>query len=542
MNTQKTKFSTVSFIFISLILLNVHVQGQITLSGADEIATHYAPIISPKNLHEKLAILSSDSLQGRETGTLGAERAAYYIQSNFKAYGLLPPVVHAEKKNSYFMPIPLKKWVSKIGQLSIRNLVLETNKDFIPVSRGASQIQDLSQHELILDFNNSKDSLHSLAFKNIDIKDKIVILIPSKFSDDTVNVQGMTTLYNYFRSLRKDLNVLVARNPKAIFVVSSNATNLMSNETFNKYQNSPLMGFDPKGNDKSFGIFLLSPKACNKILSLVKQPSLHASNKAKPLAVNTLVYKEEVHLSQPLKVDEVSASNVLGFMEGKDLKDEVLVISAHYDHLGIQDGKIYHGADDDGSGTAALLNVAEAFSKAKKEGHGPRRSILFLANVGEEKGLLGSYYYSEHPIFPIQQTITDLNIDMIGRIDREHQKDSNYVYVIGSGKLSTGLQSISESINKKFMNLNMDYTYDSPKDPNQFYYRSDHYNFARLGIPIIFYFNGVHEDYHQPTDVIEKINFGIYSKRAQLVFYTAWDLANRDDRPKVDRKSDFDNK
>jgi len=295
------------------------------------------------------------------------------------------------------------------------------------------------------------------------------------------------------------------------------------------------MGFDPNGVGSPLGIFLLSPEATEQILGLSSQSI--ASLKAKPAGPITLA--QELHLNIPLKVDDVAASDVLGFMEGTDLKDQVLVLSAHYDHLGKHDGKIYHGADDDGSGTAALLTMADAFSKAKKAGHGPRRSILFLANVGEEKGLLGSYYYSEHPVFPVAKTITDLNVDMIGRVDSAHIKDSAYVYVIGSGKLSSTLQNISETVNKKFMNLSLDYTYDSPTDPNQFYYRSDHYNFARLGIPIIFYFNGVHEDYHQPTDVIEKINFGIYSKRTQLVFYTAWDLANRTDRPIVDRKSDF---
>ncbi len=234
--------------------------------------------------------------------------------------------------------------------------------------------------------------------------------------------------------------------------------------------------------------------------------------------------------------------DVIGYLEGGDLKKEVLVISAHYDHLGEQNGQIYHGADDDGSGTSAILNLASSFCKAKKEGNGPRRSILFIANVGEEEGLLGSHFYTEHPLFPIKNTITDLNIDMVGRIDTVHARDSNYIYVIGSGKLSSDLQSISEESNNRYSHLKLDYTFDSPQDPNQFYYRSDHYNFAKLGIPIIFYFNGVHEDYHKPTDIIEKINFGIYTKRVQLIFYTAWDLANRTVPPKVDRKNDFNNR
>jgi Zn-dependent M28 family amino/carboxypeptidase len=237
---------------------------------------------------------------------------------------------------------------------------------------------------------------------------------------------------------------------------------------------------------------------------------------------------------------DVKAVDVLGYMPGTDLKDEVLVFSAHYDHLGLNPkgpDKVYNGADDDGSGTTGILEIAQAFSKAKKDGHGPRRSILFLGNVGEEKGLLGSEYYTDHPVFPMANTITDLNIDMIGRVGEEYigKPDSaNYVYTIGSAMLSKELHQINEDANNKYTHLEQDYKYDDPNDPNRFYYRSDHYNFAKHGVPIIFYFNGVHADYHQVSDEVSKINFPLLAKRAQLVFYTGWELANRDKRPMVD--------
>jgi Zn-dependent M28 family amino/carboxypeptidase len=215
-----------------------------------------------------------------------------------------------------------------------------------------------------------------------------------------------------------------------------------------------------------------------------------------------------------------------------------VIITAHYDHVGKRsDGTIYYGADDDGSGTTGILELAEAFMTAKAAGKGPRRSILLMPVSGEEKGLWGSQYYSENPVFPLEKTSVDLNIDMIGRIGSDYlnDKDSvNYVYTIGDDKLSSDLAPITDLVNKTYLNMKLDRKYNDPKDPNRFYYRSDHYNFAAKGVPIIFYFNGVHADYHKPTDTPDKINYPLMAKRAQLVFYTAWEMANRDEMLKRD--------
>ena len=161
---------------------------------------------------------------------------------------------------------------------------------------------------------------------------------------------------------------------------------------------------------------------------------------------------------------------------------------------------------------------------------------MFLHVTGEEKGLLGSQYYTDNdPIFPLAETVADLNIDMIGRIDPKREGDRNYIYLIGSDKLSTDLHNISEEVNKKYMNIELDYTYNDENDPNRFYYRSDHYNFVKNNIPIIFYFNGTHDDYHRPSDTPDKINYDLLENRARLVFYTAWEVANRNDRLVVDK-------
>ena len=229
------------------------------------------------------------------------------------------------------------------------------------------------------------------------------------------------------------------------------------------------------------------------------------------------------------------SQNVLAFIKGSEKPDEIIVLSAHYDHVGIENGEVYNGADDDGSGTVALIEIAKAFQKAKKQGNGPKRSILFLHVTGEEIGLYGSRYYTENPLFPLSNTVVNLNVDMIGRIGSEKEGNDNYVYLIGSDKLSQELHDVSEAVNKRYTNLELDYTYNDDNDPNRFYYRSDHYNFAKNDIPVIFYFNGTHKDYHKHTDTPDKIEYELLAKRSRLIFLTAWELANREARIKPDK-------
>ena len=232
-----------------------------------------------------------------------------------------------------------------------------------------------------------------------------------------------------------------------------------------------------------------------------------------------------------IKGETVNTENVVAIIEGKTKPEEYIVISSHLDHIGLENGAINNGADDDGSGTVALLEIAQAFQAAVDAGEGPDRSIVFLHVSGEEKGLLGSKYYTNNPLYPLANTIANLNIDMVGRTDPKRTEGRReYVYLIGSNRLSTDLHEISEAANKATLNLDLDYTYNALDDPNRFYFRSDHYNFAKNNIPVIFYFNGTHADYHKPTDTVEKIEFDLLKLRTQLVFYTAWELANRTER------------
>jgi len=229
-------------------------------------------------------------------------------------------------------------------------------------------------------------------------------------------------------------------------------------------------------------------------------------------------------------------SNIIAYVAGSDevLKNEIIVISAHYDHLGVRDGKVYNGADDNGSGTSALLEIAEAFQKAAENGEQPKRSYIFLGLTAEEMGLLGSEYYVKHEWIPLAQTVADLNIDMIGRVtDSILEKDHYQVSIIGSNLMSDDLHDAHEEAHQKYSTLLLDYTYNALDHPTKLYFRSDHYNFAKNGIPSIFYFGGFHEDYHEETDEIATINFEKIRQVSTLVFHTAWILGNAPERPAV---------
>jgi len=242
----------------------------------------------------------------------------------------------------------------------------------------------------------------------------------------------------------------------------------------------------------------------------------------------------DLNLNLQVNKTSLAGQNILAFVEGTDKKEELVIVTAHYDHVGYRGDEIFNGADDNGTGTSCLLEISDALMQAKNNGYSPSRSILCMWVTGEEKGLLGSEYYSENPIFPIAQTVANVNIDMIGRSDKKYTGRSDYIYVIGSDRLSTDLHNINEDINNQFSRLTFDYTFNGENDPNRFYYRSDHYNFAKKGIPSIFFFSGVHEDYHQPTDTPDKINYAKTEHISRHILQLIWELSNREDRIRVD--------
>ncbi|WP_423148940.1 M28 family peptidase [Rubrolithibacter danxiaensis] len=521
---------------ISLLTIGIGLSLQVL--GQNPVAEKYAKFIDTVDARKHLSILASDEFEGRETGTPGAEKAANYIAGEFKKLGLKAPV-----NGSYFQQVPLIETKFEVSSFLVNSQAFENGKDFY--FSGTPQSQTIKTNELVfIGYGISSENYDDL--KGTDVTGKIVLLInkgePVKDGVSAVTKSSETS--DWSRSKAKRIQSLLSKNPAAILAVSPDVDPLL--KKYPGYFTEGRLSLKKESSETEKAktpIINITPEVADKLLQSTGKSyeSLKAAidNSGKPA---TQVVKADFSTSFGLQNRDVTAVNVLGYLEGKDLKNELVVVSAHYDHIGLTNegtDKVNNGADDDGSGTTGILEIARAFSKAKAEGKGPRRSILFLGNVGEEKGLLGSEWYSEHPVFPLENTITNLNIDMIGRVDSVHQSNPNYCYLIGSDKLSTDLHKISEKANATYTKLDLDYKYNDPNDPERIYYRSDHYNFAKHNIPIIFYFNGVHEDYHKPSDEISKIRFDLLVKRARLVFYTCWDLVNRDKRPVVDKKTDM---
>lgn len=344
-----------------------------------------------------------------------------------------------------------------------------------------------------------------------------------------------------FAGARNDMKAELAfrKGAKGVFFVMPSTENFK--QTLNLYRNyltgSSISLQDNTREEQPFQAYT-SLEALAKLLNTTKSALKGYTDKiAEKERAFHYSKTSKIRLMGTADAKPLRTANVLGYLEGTDRKEELIVITAHYDHVGTQEGEIYNGADDDGSGTVAVLEIAEAFAEAVKAGNRPRRSVLFITFTGEEKGLLGSEFYSDNPVFSLENTVTNLNIDMIGRIDEKYEDNPNYIYLIGSDRLSTDLDKLSKRIARAYKpKMKLDYTYNHPDDPNRFYERSDHYNFAKHGIPVIFYFNGTHKDYHQPTDTVEKINFEKMEEIAQLIFLTAWEISQRDERPKVDGK------
>ena len=494
-------------------------------------AVKYSKLITADDAKKHLSILASDNFEGRETGKPGADKAANYIADQFKKLGLQAPV-----NGTYFFDVPLTQNSLNVSAFNINGHAFANGEDFF-------------LNGLFVDKNIVAPAIVFVGYgtdaelAGIDLTGKVVLWINE---DKPETGKTANTSYRMSAGRLAIVKAIQAKNPTAILAANGELGPLL--KRFGSSVRGARLSVKKEGGTKMnttapvFNITLAVAdevvKPTGKTYSDLKTAAATATQTQSIASIATISYATESK--------DVKAVDVVGFMPGSDpkLKDEVLVFSAHYDHIGLvttpgAKDKVNNGADDDGSGTTGILEIAQAFTKAKKDGHGPRRSVLFLGNVGEEKGLLGSEYYTDHPIYPLANTIADLNIDMIGRVGEEYigKPDSaNYVYSIGSAMLSTDLHNIGEAANNTYIHMKLDYKYDDPNDPNRFYYRSDHYNFARYGVPIIFFFNGVHADYHQPGDEVSKINFPLLAKRAQLAFFTGWELANRDARPVVDKK------
>src|SRR5688572_1049429 len=473
--------------------------------------------ISADDLKKHLYIVASAEMEGRDTPSPGLEKAAGYIENHFKSLGLVPGM----PGESYRMPYPLYRDSMVSASLKVNGSAFELNKDFQGLSSNYSAEMPFSE-AVFVGYGISDDKIDS--YKDLDVRGKLVLVAEGAPANYKPAQQGFRNPAGIFGKM----NTAAKKGAAAILLVVKNFPRrtipMQAPWTLNGYKST----LDPFTFSISEDVAVL----------IMGEEGKGLLEKIKTIQPASKTYKANIDLSYKKQTTITHVSNVLGIIEGSDKKDEFVIITAHYDHVGKRnDTTIYYGADDDGSGTVSVLELAEAFAKAKKAGMAPRRSIIFMAVSGEEHGLWGSAYYTNHPVFPLEKTTVNLNIDMIGRVGNEYMKDKdslNYVYIIGDNKLSSDLTPITETINTTYTKMKLDRKYNDPKDPNRFYYRSDHYNFAEKGVPIIFYFNGVHPDYHRPTDTPDKINYSLLEKRAKLVFYTAVEMANREEMLKRD--------
>jgi RpiB/LacA/LacB family sugar-phosphate isomerase len=497
------------------------VAGLVCLMGTTQAQPEvYANTIKAEDLENHLTVIASDAFEGRETGEPGAEKAAAYIASYFESLGIRP-----YDGETYYQDVQLLRSQIKGGKATTGSTSLVFLNDFLFYPG----IRDGQMLDLDMVVVTDTSDWPEVAGKAVVIK--------------AAEVDGNT---NWQKGLNDARIQAHDHGARAVIVVGKDLNTLKSRMKPWLMRKSMTLDRDQPENGDGTRIptFLVAESVTSDwwkgtpMKSWKKWEKADKKEKTLPAAVLPNVtwtfelLREEEH---------IVSQNVLAYIPGRDslLSDELVVVTSHYDHVGIIDGEIHNGADDDGSGSVTVLELAEAYMKAVDEGNGPRRSVLLMTVVGEEKGLLGSEWYTDHPIWPLENTVANLNVDMIGRVDEAHTDDNRYVYLIGSDKLSSELHDISEEANTNYTGLALDYTFNAPDDPNRFYYRSDHYNFAKNNIPVIFYFSGVHEDYHRPGDDPEKIMYDKTAEIGRLIFYTSWQLANQDKRIEVDRVNDF---
>jgi hypothetical protein len=503
----------ISFVFLPLTLL-------LAQPKIDKNALPGYESITADDLSAHLHFLASPELEGRETSFRGQKVAARYIAAAFQKLGLKP----IGDKGTYFQHLDLE--VTRISERTTITLSVPSGKkefwirkDFLTNSTRDTVLEAPVVFVGYADqaFSNESEEL---------IKGKIVLtLAGTKSPAEEAGTRSSRRLFatRPYPGAVATLVILNETGPTSLPSLVNRFSNAIDKGSMR------LVGGESRRRAPSSSTYYVSSELAREILAgagttIETVRSSATGESFQPLTLGNVAARIDSKIARDIKQSE----NVIGMLEGSDpkLKNEIVIFTAHYDHLGVNaDGQINPGADDDGSGTAAVLELAEAFAVNPVK---PKRSLVFMTVTGEEKGLLGSYYYSQNPIIPMEKTIANLNTDMIGRVDKKYEamNNPNYVYVIGSDKISTELDSVLRVSNASSENLLLDYTFNDDKDPNQFYRRSDHFNFARNGVPVVFYFTGVHDDYHRPTDTVDKILFGRAARITRLIFVTGWNTAN----------------
>jgi hypothetical protein len=515
-------------LFLALALIAVRV-----CIAQDDPSARYASLISVADLEKDLQVIAGPDMEGRETGMPGQKKAAAYLEARFREVGLSP----APALKGYQQFFPLLKDSMLICEMVVNGKTAVYGTDYLsPVNQNENG--KFKSREIVFAGYGIRDEKYD-DYARLDVKGKIVMLVLGEpKADGKFIITGKDRGGEWtFPGLSRKTELARQLGASGVWVISFTQQKFAQRTIDNSKRTN---SYFPGGatSKKSNHAVLSHDFARTLFGQAVIDTILEIASKNKPFLPShyfTLKMKTEWKYEKQQSTNP--ASNVIGIVEGNSRKDEYVILTAHYDHLGMHEGKIYHGADDDGSGTTAILQMGKAFAQAKAGGKGPARTVVIMAVSGEEKGLWGSEYYSENPVFPLEKTSANLNIDMIGRIDTERKSDDtlNYVYVVGHDKISTELSAVNESANNRYSNMTLDYKFDDPKDPNRIYFRSDHYNFARKGVPALFFYDGMLQgDYHKPTDTVDKINWGLFQKRTKLVFHTAWEISNRDQMLKRD--------
>ena len=510
---------------ISLLLISRNVFSQ------TDIPLKYAETITQAGLKKHLTVIASAEMEGRETGTEGQRKAAAYIENQFKETGLK----YSDSLKGYQQHYPLFKDTLVPKYLNVGKQKLKFGKDYIIIP-GSSKEGGFKSGKIIFAGYGIEDKNYN-DYAGKDVKNKVVLIFngePEVNGKFLVSGTEKPSAWGY--STTKKASLAKQKGAVAVLLINSSWDSIPAALAQNSRKTN--VYFPDINDDEKLTVVALVASQLKNIAGVNEADNILATVKARGVLNEIKIDKKiKTKLAYKKISIETDASNVIGYIEGSDKKDEYVFLTAHYDHLGKHGNVIYFGADDDGSGTVSVIEMAAAFAKAKQDGHGPRRTIVFMTVSGEEKGLWGSKYYSDHPVFPLEKTTVDLNTDMIGRTDTERKTEDslNYIYVIGHNKLSSDLPVISERVNDQYTQLTLDYKFDDPLDKERIYFRSDHYNFARKGVPILFFYDGMLlADYHKPTDTVDKINFSLMEKRARFIFLTAWEIANRDDMLKRD--------
>jgi len=497
-----------------------------------------ADYITANQLRDYLSFIASDEMEGRDTPSRGLDIAAKFIATQLSRWGLRP----AGDSGSYFQQIALQRNKVETQQThaEFNGQKFSFGDDFVANIRAANLAAPLVYvgHGWVIRSKNVD------AYRDIEVKDKIAILVeglPKGLTrQDLTGTQG--------EDWENPVNSLRRRGVKAIIVVPNFSALADWQRRRQEATEFGLVSMTSAPVNPPVSVIRPSTQMFDVLFQGEKETAATVFRRAAagdPLEPFELNATKLFSVTVTLRSEPATTQNVIAVLEGSDpvMKNEYVAISAHYDHLGrgtpVNGDAIYNGADDDGSGTVAVLAIAEALARGPR----PKRSILFIWHCGEEKLLWGSRYFAGHPTIPLNQIIVDLNIDMIGRTRKEGDTNAanntltkpGELYVIGSKKMSTELGQISEEVNQSYLRLGFNYRFDDPKDPGQLFFRSDHITYARKGIPVIFYYNGEHEDYHQPSDSVEKIDYQNMEKVARTICATAWELANRPQRPRVDK-------